>query len=47
MEQEPCLFNGTIIENITLGREGITKEDAKLAAKIAKADEFIEKFPKV
>lgn len=47
VEQEPCLFNGTVMENILLGREGITEKDARRAARIARADEFIGQLQNV
>ena len=45
--QEPALFSTTIAENIALGREGVTQDDIEKAAKIAKAHDFIIRFPKV
>lgn len=47
VEQEPCLFTGTVMENITLSRPGITEKDAKRAAHIARADEFINQLQHV
>jgi ATP-binding cassette subfamily B protein len=41
--QENFLITGTILENIIFGRD-ISEEDALKAAKIAKVDEFAEKF---
>ncbi|CAB3405451.1 unnamed protein product [Caenorhabditis bovis] len=43
VQQEPKLFEGTIMENIKLGRE-ISDEEAMKAARIANADEFIQKL---
>lgn len=42
--QDVFLFNGTVAENIAYGSENVTMEDIKRAAKIANADEFIEKM---
>ncbi|KAF8372801.1 hypothetical protein PRIPAC_79230 [Pristionchus pacificus] len=47
--QEPCLFNGTIRENILLGRrwdrkEGTTEERMEQVARISQAATFIEKL---
>uniref|UniRef100_A0A1I7XBY5 ABC transporter domain-containing protein n=1 Tax=Heterorhabditis bacteriophora TaxID=37862 RepID=A0A1I7XBY5_HETBA len=44
VQQEPYLFNGTVLENIILGRTEITEEQAKRAAQIANAHEFIMKL---
>ncbi|GMS95162.1 hypothetical protein PENTCL1PPCAC_17337, partial [Pristionchus entomophagus] len=47
VSQEPCLFNGTIRENITLGRvwngDGSEEERIKEVTRIAQATHFIEK----
>ncbi len=43
--QENFLFRGTIRDNILAGRNGLTLEDAVRAARLAGADEFIEKLP--
>uniref|UniRef100_A0A0N4W449 ABC transporter ATP-binding protein n=1 Tax=Haemonchus placei TaxID=6290 RepID=A0A0N4W449_HAEPC len=45
VQQEPCLFKGTIRENIVLGRS-ITDEQAEEAARIANAHDFIMKLDK-
>ncbi|VDL77529.1 unnamed protein product [Nippostrongylus brasiliensis] len=45
VQQEPCLFSGTIRENIVLGRP-ITDEEAEEAARIAHAHDFIMKLDK-
>ncbi|KIH43356.1 hypothetical protein ANCDUO_26641, partial [Ancylostoma duodenale] len=45
VQQEPCLFNGTIRENIVLGRD-ISDEQAENAARIANAHDFIIKLEK-
>ncbi len=45
--QEPCLFPGTIFENIAAGKDGgvATDEEVKEAAKAASAHEFIMELP--
>lgn len=43
--QECFLFSGTILENITLYRQGITLEQAVEAAKLAEAHAFIQALP--
>ncbi|MFL5255022.1 MAG: peptidase domain-containing ABC transporter [Rhodopila sp.] len=43
--QENFLFRGTIRENILAGRPGLTLEDAIRAARLAGAEEFIERMP--
>ncbi len=43
--QENFLFRGTIRDNIIAGRAGLTLEDAVRAARLAGADEFIERLP--
>jgi len=43
--QNNVLFSGTIAENLRWGDENATDEEVKRAAKLACADEFIEKFP--
>ena len=43
--QNNYLFTGTIIENISLGRVGATKEEIIEAAKAAHAHDFISKLP--
>ncbi len=42
--QSPVLFQGTIAENIELGRQGATQEEIEEAAKAAHAHEFIAKL---
>lgn len=44
--QEPGLFSGTIMENISYGKPGASKEDIVRAAKAANADEFISNLEK-
>jgi subfamily B ATP-binding cassette protein HlyB/CyaB len=43
--QDNFLFRGTIRENILSGRPGLTTEDAVRAARLAGAEEFIERMP--
>lgn len=43
--QECFLFSGTILENITLYRDGYTLEDVVEAAKLAEAHAFIQELP--
>ena len=43
--QDVQLFSGSILENITMGREGITQEDIVEASKITGLDEFLGKVP--
>ena len=43
--QEPFLFNGTIRENIAYSQLNATDEEILYAARSARADEFIQKFP--
>jgi ATP-binding cassette subfamily B protein len=43
--QEPLLFHRSLFDNIAYGRENATEEEVRNAAKLARADEFIEKLP--
>lgn len=43
--QETFLFNTTIRENIRYGKAGATDEEVEVAAKFAKADQFINNMP--
>ena len=43
--QENFLFNGTIAENIELGRPGATRDQIEEAARVVGADEFIDQLP--
>jgi HlyB family type I secretion system ABC transporter len=43
--QENFLFRGTIRENLLAGRAGLTLTDAVRAARLAGAEEFIERMP--
>ncbi len=42
--QESFLFDGTIAENIAFSRPGATQEEILTASRIARVDEFAEKF---
>jgi ATP-binding cassette subfamily B protein len=44
--QDPALFHRTIAENIGYARPGATLDEVKLAAKRARAHDFIESLPK-
>ena len=39
------LFNGTVMENIRLGRRDATDEEVLAAARAANCDEFVQKMP--
>ncbi len=43
--QKNVLFSGTILDNLRWGDENATEEECIRAAKLACADEFIERFP--
>ncbi|MBW4537515.1 MAG: peptidase domain-containing ABC transporter [Myxacorys chilensis ATA2-1-KO14] len=43
--QEDLIFNGTIVDNITLGRPDISAEDVVEAARLAVAHDFISELP--
>jgi len=43
--QDNALFSGTVLENITLGHEDITREQVIEAAKEVEAHQFIKKLP--
>ena len=43
--QENFLFRGSVRENILAGRPGLTLDDAVRAARLAGAEEFIERMP--
>ncbi|CAD5121588.1 DgyrCDS10086 [Dimorphilus gyrociliatus] len=46
VSQEPILFDCSIEENIRLGRDDVTEEEIRKAAKDANAYDFIKKLPK-
>lgn len=43
--QKTVLFSGTIAENICWGKEDASEQEIKQAARIAQAEEFIERLP--
>ena len=43
--QQNVLFSGTILENLRWGKKDATEEECREAARMACADEFIERFP--
>src|SRR5215203_5814421 len=43
--QSPLLFSGPVHENIAYGRPNATQEDVEVAARAARADEFIQTLP--
>ncbi len=43
--QDVTLFNASIMENIRLGRKNATDDEVMEAAKLARCDSFIQKFP--
>lgn len=43
--QEVVLFNGTVMENIRIGRREATDEEVLAAARAANCDEFVSKMP--
>lgn len=45
VQQDVYLFSGSVAENIAYGKPGATIEEIKEAARLAGADEFIEKLP--
>ncbi len=45
VQQDVYLFSGTVLENISYGKPGASFEEITEAARLAGADEFIEKLP--
>ena len=45
VSQEPVLFDATIAENISYGKEGATTEEIEAAARAANAHNFISELP--
>jgi ATP-binding cassette subfamily B protein len=45
VSQDPILFHRTLMENIRYGKRDATDEEVYTAAKLAHADEFIQKLP--
>ena len=46
VEQDVFLFDGTVAENIAYGRRDATLEEVREAARLAYAEDFIEKLPR-
>jgi len=46
VQQEPVLFHRSLAENIAYGRPGATSEEIALAARRARAHDFITRLPK-
>lgn len=46
VHQEVDIFNGTLLENLVYGNPQATFEQVQEACRIARADEFIQQFPK-
>lgn len=47
VSQEPVLFEGSIAENIRMGKDDATDEEIEQAAKNANALSFVTELPKV
>jgi subfamily B ATP-binding cassette protein MsbA len=45
VSQEALLFNATIRDNVTYGREGIAEAEVVRAARVANAHDFVMEFP--
>ncbi|MFB6120306.1 MAG: ABC transporter ATP-binding protein [Halobacteriaceae archaeon] len=45
VSQDPFLFSGTVRENVQYGRDGVTDEDVRRAARLAGAHEFVTDLP--
>ncbi len=43
--QEPALFSGSVVENITYGRPSFTTDEVIAAAQAANAHDFVERLP--
>ena len=43
--QEPVLFDTTVAENISLGKQGASREEVEMAAKDANAHGFVSTMP--
>ena len=46
LPQDPLLFDGTVLENITYGMSEISSEEVVAASEMASAHEFIQQLPK-
>lgn len=44
--QDVTLFNGSVMENIRLGRSGASDEEVLEAARLANCDDFVKKLPR-
>lgn len=47
VSQEPIVFSGSIEDNLRMGKEDLTVEEMETACRMANAEEFIKKLPKV
>ena len=45
VSQEPALFNGTVLDNVRIGKADATLEEVQAACEVANAREFIERQP--
>ncbi len=45
VQQDVYLFSGTVMDNILYGRPDASREEVEIAARLAGADEFIERLP--
>jgi ATP-binding cassette subfamily B protein len=45
ISQDPFLFSATVRENIAFGKTDATDEEVREAARLAQADEFVERLP--
>ena len=45
VSQEPALFNGTVLENVRIGKQDATMAEVLAACDVANAREFIERQP--
>lgn len=45
VSQEPALFNGTVLENVRIGKPEATMEEVLAACDVANARGFIERQP--
>lgn len=47
VSQEPVLFSCSILDNISYGKDGASKEEIRAAVELANASTFIDKLPQV
>ncbi len=45
LPQRPTLFHGTLLGNVTVGREGATGAEIERALRLARVDEFLPRLP--